>query len=126
MNEQEKFDSWAVVELFGHQQIAGRVSEASIGGAAMSIQRIPVEAFVDAGCELIRPFPIFLGIYSLSSGQPCAGCGYDHDGKCEAKRKILHAAQTKPEIQSPTETTREMAARLGVSLSEARRIRRKE
>jgi hypothetical protein len=30
--QQEKFDQWAVIELFGHQQIAGRVSEAQIGG----------------------------------------------------------------------------------------------
>lgn len=37
----EKFDSWAVVELFGHQQIAGRVSEASIGGAAFIRVDVP-------------------------------------------------------------------------------------
>lgn len=27
-----KFESWAIVELFGHQRIAGRVSEQAIGG----------------------------------------------------------------------------------------------
>lgn len=41
MSEAEKFDSWAVVELFGHQQIAGRVSEASIGGAAFIRVDVP-------------------------------------------------------------------------------------
>ena len=29
---QKSFDEWAVIELFGHQKIAGRVSEQSIGG----------------------------------------------------------------------------------------------
>jgi hypothetical protein len=28
----EAFDSWALVELMGHQRIAGRVTEAEIGG----------------------------------------------------------------------------------------------
>ncbi len=31
-NEKTQFDQWAVVELFGHQQIAGRVSEQTIAG----------------------------------------------------------------------------------------------
>ena len=30
--ENEKFESWVVIELFGHQQIAGKASEATIGG----------------------------------------------------------------------------------------------
>ena len=27
MGEQEKFESWAIVELMGHRRIAGRVTE---------------------------------------------------------------------------------------------------
>jgi len=27
-----RFESWAVVELFGHQRVAGRVSEQAVGG----------------------------------------------------------------------------------------------
>jgi hypothetical protein len=30
--ESEKFESWAIVEIFGHTQIAGKVSEATIAG----------------------------------------------------------------------------------------------
>jgi len=41
MSEQEKFDSWAVVELFGHQQIAGRVTEAAIGGCSFLRVDVP-------------------------------------------------------------------------------------
>lgn len=32
MSEPQNFDHWAVVELFGHQRMAGRVTEATIGG----------------------------------------------------------------------------------------------
>jgi hypothetical protein len=30
--EQEKFESWGLLELFGHQRLAGRLSEQTIGG----------------------------------------------------------------------------------------------
>lgn len=32
MTTDEKFAAWAVVELFGHQRVAGRISEQTIGG----------------------------------------------------------------------------------------------
>ena len=32
MSDSEKFDVWAIVELFGHQVIAGRVTDQSVGG----------------------------------------------------------------------------------------------
>ena len=42
MTEQGKFESWAIVELFGHQTIVGLVSEATIGGC--SFLRVDVPA----------------------------------------------------------------------------------
>ena len=33
MNANNKFETWALVELFGHQRIIGKVTEQSIGGA---------------------------------------------------------------------------------------------
>ncbi len=33
MNE-EKFEQWAILELMGHRRLAGKVSEASIGGGS--------------------------------------------------------------------------------------------
>lgn len=41
MNEQTKFDEWAIVELFGHQKIAGKVSEAPIAGGAFLRVDVP-------------------------------------------------------------------------------------
>jgi hypothetical protein len=32
--ERKQFSEWAIIELFGHQRIAGRVSEQTIGGCA--------------------------------------------------------------------------------------------
>lgn len=35
------FDAWAIIELFGHQRIAGRVSEQTIGGGNMIRVDVP-------------------------------------------------------------------------------------
>lgn len=40
MNE-KSFDQWCIVELFGHQRIAGRVTEQSIGGCAFVRVDVP-------------------------------------------------------------------------------------
>jgi len=42
MSETQKFESWCIVELFGHQRIAGLVTEQSIGGS--SFVRVDVPA----------------------------------------------------------------------------------
>ena len=40
--QSDKFDSWAIVEVFGHAKFAGRVTEHAIGGA--SFVRVDVPA----------------------------------------------------------------------------------
>lgn len=47
MNEAKEFKQWAIVELFGHQRIAGLLTEQTIGGN--SFIRIDVPEFVDEG-----------------------------------------------------------------------------
>ena len=37
----EKFQSWCIVELFGHQRIAGLVTEQSIGGSSFVRVDVP-------------------------------------------------------------------------------------
>ncbi len=45
MTTQKTFEAWCIVELFGHQKLAGRVTEASIGGC--SLLRVDVPAVGD-------------------------------------------------------------------------------
>lgn len=39
--EQQAFEQWAVIEIFGHQRIAGKVSEQAIGGCAFVRVDVP-------------------------------------------------------------------------------------
>jgi len=39
----EKFETWGIVELFGHQRIAGRLSEKSLAGVNMLRCDIPID-----------------------------------------------------------------------------------
>jgi hypothetical protein len=59
---QETFDQWAVVEVFGHKRVAGRVTEATIGG--QSFVRVDVP-----GTDNVLAFTQFYGqgsIYCLT------------------------------------------------------------
>jgi hypothetical protein len=49
----ETFDCWAVLELFGHVRLAGRVTEASIGGC--SFLRVDVPD-AEGGIQFTRYF----------------------------------------------------------------------
>lgn len=42
----EVFEAWAIVELFGHQKIAGKLTEQTIGGC--NFIRVDVPAFEDS------------------------------------------------------------------------------
>lgn len=42
--QQQKFEAWAVVELFGHQRVAGRLSEQAIGGETFLRVDVPASS----------------------------------------------------------------------------------
>ena len=59
---EEKFETWAIVELFGHARIAGRITEQTIGGQSFIRADVP-------GVDGQEPFTRFFGngaIYSLT------------------------------------------------------------
>jgi hypothetical protein len=60
----EKFDAWAIVEVFGHKKFAGHVSDQTIGGA--SFIRIDVPATTDK-----KPYTKFFGAAAIYALTPC-------------------------------------------------------
>lgn len=63
MNEQ-KFDIWGIIEIMGHTKLAGRISEASIGGIPMV--RVDVPKIKD-----VQGFTRYYGKDSIFSIMPC-------------------------------------------------------
>jgi hypothetical protein len=58
----EKFEEWAIIDLFGHQRIAGKISEQQVGGS--SFVRVDVPAIGEQ-----KPFTKLFGpgaIYSIT------------------------------------------------------------
>jgi hypothetical protein len=62
---EQKFEGWCVVELFGHQQIAGYVSEQVFGGGAFVRVDVPVTDHAEAHTKLFGE----KAIYAI---HPCA------------------------------------------------------
>lgn len=52
----DKFDCWAVLELFGHVRLAGHVTEATIGGCSFLRVDVPNRPEEGEGVKLTRYF----------------------------------------------------------------------
>lgn len=60
MTEQtEQLDTWAIVDLFGHQRIAGRVTESTFAGGAFLRVDVPATSQVEAYTRFYRPEAIY-------------------------------------------------------------------
>jgi len=75
-----KFEQWALVELMGHQRIAGLVSECSIGGAAML--RVDVPHLTGIGFAFTR-FYAAAAVYCISPTDKQIAVGLA--AKCSAR-----------------------------------------
>lgn len=65
------FDSWAIVEVMGHNTFAGRVTEQSVGGA--SFIRVDVPAVPGSKWESEQPaFTKLIGAGSIYAITPCS------------------------------------------------------
>ena len=89
---EDKFDQWALVELYGHNRIVGKVKEASIGGC--SFVRVDVPEIGDK-----KGFTRYFGnnaIYSISPLEK------------EIAMKLLNSCQPEPvkpyELVAPQNT----------------------
>lgn len=78
MSDQKSFETWAIVEVMGHRQFAGYVSEQAIGGASFVRVDVP-EVFAErqngtrAGLsqEVLPAFTKLLGAGSIYAISPC-------------------------------------------------------
>lgn len=55
----EKFESWAIVELMGHSQIAGHVTEIQMGGNSMLQVDVPETKMCPAFTRLFNPSALY-------------------------------------------------------------------
>jgi len=74
----EKFDSWAIVELFGHNKVAGHVSEAVIGGCSflrVDVPEVPARPAAtkwDCDHPAVPAYTRFLTQGAIYSMTPCS------------------------------------------------------
>ena len=68
MSETNTFETWAIVEVMGHRQFAGLVSEQAIGGA--SFVRVDVPKTENDG-EVFPAFTKLFGASSIYAISPC-------------------------------------------------------
>lgn len=57
--EQPKFEAWAILELFGHNRIAGKVTEATIAGGAFIRVDVPDTKESPAFTRFLGPSSIY-------------------------------------------------------------------
>jgi len=100
--ETQKFDQWSIIEIFGHTQIAGRVTEEAIGGSSFLRLDVPEcngkpaftkyygngaiysmtscsEEIARAALESIRPAPINVYMPRLRILPPSGDPDHDPD-----------------------------------------------
>lgn len=69
MNESQKFDEWAIVEVMGHHRYAGKVTEQAIGGC--NFVRVDVPLIEASGTsDAQQPFTKLLGQASIFAITP--------------------------------------------------------
>lgn len=69
MTETAKFETWAIVEVMGHRQFAGFVTEQALGGA--SFVRVDVPAVTAADGEQLPSFTKLLSQAAIYAISPC-------------------------------------------------------
>ncbi len=69
MSDSTAFESWALIELFGHQRIIGLVTEQTIGGCSfirVDVPKVPSTGSGQAGAEAFTKFFGQGAIYAMT------------------------------------------------------------
>jgi hypothetical protein len=66
MEHRQEFDSWALVELMGHQRIAGRVTEAEIGGCKFIRVDVPAATFENVETQALTKYLGPSSVYAIT------------------------------------------------------------
>lgn len=108
--EKAGFDSWAVIELMGHQRIAGRVTEAEIGGGRLLRVDVPAT-------ETKQALTKYFGTVAVYAITPCdeetarlaaTQCEPEPVNAWSARRLLeLKDAAEKPKLEAGTEDDEE-------------------
>jgi hypothetical protein len=111
----DKIDTWAVAEMMGHQTFAGRVSEHTIGGAALlriDIPAVPEKtippAYVGDRGRVLRgqpPFTKYFALGALYALTPCT----EEVARCVAEqaRKYPVDLVAMPQVETLALTARD-------------------
>ncbi len=103
MTDSRAFECWAIVEVMGHRQFAGFVSEQAIGGS--SFVRVDVPA-VDADGEQLPAFTKLLGAGSIYAISPCTeetACAF-----AARSRQRSFSTYEAPRLPAPSSVSDEM------------------
>jgi len=57
--QDNKFEAWAIIELFGHNKIAGKVTETTIGGGSFVRVDVPNTSTSPSFTRLLNPSAIY-------------------------------------------------------------------
>lgn len=100
MSDTKTFESWAIVEVMGHRQFAGWVTEQALGGA--SFVRVDVPA-VQAEGEDLPAFTKLLGAASIYAISPCT----EETARAFAARARVRAFSVyeAPRLPAPSDRT---------------------
>lgn len=107
MTDENKFDQWAIVELMGHQQIAGRVTEESIGGSAfirVDVPEQPARKAVqqwDSDQPSIPPYTRYLSSGAIYAINPCSEKVAKMAAERMRTRPAIPYAVHQPSLPSP-------------------------
>lgn len=91
------------------------------------MQRYELPEYMAAGCMQVERgtgFAVGVGLWGFTGGRMCDGCPKFQGGKCPSYKELTSGRKQTAQPNAPTETVRQEAERLGISISEVRRRRR--